>query len=89
MAKGTFYVQFARRQGLLHALTITRRLPQSPRGGSVTVKLTVDIPDEAFAPLSPEATIEIPLERTRPATVAVDPLQRPAEPMLEVPSLEG
>lgn len=42
------------------AVAITQQKPRSPRGGTVTCKLTVRVPDAAFLPLQPEAIIVVP-----------------------------
>jgi hypothetical protein len=53
---------------------MTTRRPDRPKGGTVTVKLTLDIPDSAFYPLSPEAVIVVP-----ESMVLVTPIQVIAE----------
>lgn len=73
MAKTTFYVQVEpvwsrwNRPGTdeksldsIRAERITKSKPTKPLSGTVTVKLTVDIPDAAFYPLRPEAVVRIP-----------------------------
>lgn len=42
------------------AKRITLQRPERPGGGTVLVKLTVRLPESAFRPLRPEATIVIP-----------------------------
>lgn len=44
------------------AVAITQKRPSRPRGGAVTVKLTVRVPDGAFLPLRPEAVVVIPTD---------------------------
>src|SRR3954447_25117122 len=70
--RSTFYLQleplWSRRSGQdgermplgFKPVGVTQNRPQSPRAGSVTVKLTVAIPPAAFLPLRPEAEIVIP-----------------------------
>jgi hypothetical protein len=79
MAKTTFYVQVApefyrydnSRLNKIRATALTQKRPTTTRGrnGTVTVKLTLDIPDEAFLPLQPEAVIKVPSD-----LVAITPL---------------
>lgn len=81
MAKTTFYVQVEPNFGRynwdkdkltgIKAKSITQSRPTQTRGrnGTVTVKLTLDIPDEAFMPLQPEAVISVPSD-----LVAITPL---------------
>jgi hypothetical protein len=83
MAKTSFYVQlepeFYAHRGIdgeralraIRAERITKRRPVQPLPGVVTVKLTVDIPDEAFYPLRPEAVVTIPAELTQTSPVEV------------------
>lgn len=72
MARCTFYVQiepefsaYASRDGDpqlrgIKAKRMTQSRPSDPLGGSVLVKLTVEVPDGAFMPLRPEAVVVIP-----------------------------
>jgi hypothetical protein len=48
----------------------TLNRPEKPKGGTVTVKLTVRLPKVAFEPLRPEAVIEIP-----PGLIAATPIE--------------
>jgi hypothetical protein len=56
---------------------ITKSRPQRPQGGTLTVKLTLQVPGEAFLPLRPAAEVVIPahlLETNLPIVVeAVGP----------------
>jgi hypothetical protein len=57
-------------------VTLTQKKPDSPRGGTVTVKLTVRVPAAAFLPLQPEAVVVVPddMTATTPVVaVAEDP----------------
>lgn len=38
---------------------LTAKQPRDPLGGTITVKVNLDIDDAAFLPLEPEATVEI------------------------------
>ena len=72
----TFYVQvepvwsrWVESNGLksvesLRAVSITKKKPDRPRGGTVLVKLTLRVPDAAFMPLRPEAVIVVPEDMT-------------------------
>lgn len=73
MARCTFYVQIEpewnqyshAKNGdlILHSIKakrITQSRPDSPLSSTITVKLTVEVPDSAFQPLRPEAVIVIP-----------------------------
>jgi hypothetical protein len=86
MAKATFYVQVEpiwsrviRADGE-HYLTsikaerITKSRPARPLPGSVTVKLTLDIPNAAFYPLRPEVVVVVPdsLVQANPIRVEVE-----------------
>lgn len=78
MAKTTFYVQFEpefigpnNNVRAIRATTLTKGRPavsRSRRTGSVVVKMTVEIPDQAFKPLEPEAVITIPASLTEVLT---------------------
>jgi hypothetical protein len=50
----------------------TQKRPAAPRGGTVVVKITVRIPDAAFAPLQPEAVVLVPTNLTDPHPVVVE-----------------
>lgn len=39
---------------------VTKNKPENPRGGAVTVKLTLRLPEQAFLPLAPEAVVIVP-----------------------------
>lgn len=52
-------------------VTSTQKRPETPRGGTVVVKLTIRIPDAAFAPLQPEAVVLVPTNLTDPHPVEV------------------
>lgn len=54
----------------LKAVGITQRWPSRPRGGTVTAKLTIRIPDAAFLPLRPEAIVVVPEDM-----VVVNPIE--------------
>lgn len=56
------------------AVAITQKRPTKPRGGTVTVKMTIRVPDGAFLPLRPEAVVVIPTDMT-----VVTPLEVVAE----------
>lgn len=79
MARSTFYVQLEpefRRERLVSvkakAVTLGRPTYPRGRGGTVAIKMTVEIPDAAFYPLQPEAIIEVPLDETLPLRVEVE-----------------
>lgn len=44
----------------IKAIAVTQKQPRSPRGGTLSMKLSVEVPDGAFMPLRPEAVIVIP-----------------------------
>lgn len=77
--KTTFYVQVepvfrrvstgSQRLSAIQAERITKTKPTKPIAGAITVKLTLDIPEEAFMPLEPEAVIEIPVSHTHATPV--------------------
>lgn len=50
---------------------LTQKRPESPRRGTVTVKLTLRIPESAFLPLRPEAIVVIPDEMTQANPIEV------------------
>lgn len=73
MAQGTFYLQLAPLYGWsprasdddkpingLKAVGLTQKKPARPFANTIVVKLTVEVPAEAFRPLAPEAVITIP-----------------------------
>jgi hypothetical protein len=72
MARCTFYVQiepewsaYASHNGdpqlrTIKAKRMTQSRPSDPLGGSVMVKMTVEVPDSAFMPLRPEAIVVVP-----------------------------
>lgn len=89
MAKGTFIVIVRRVQGAPYRVPTLRPVgtrlekPGSLKRDEIAVKLTIEIPDEAFTPLEPAAIIVIPLERTRPPMVEVTGVTKPADAVLE------
>ena len=84
MAKGTLTVIVERRRvGELIGVAVRQSKPSVLKRNQIAVRLTLEIPDEAFAPLEPVAVISIPLERTRPPAVEVTGLAKPADQMLE------
>lgn len=56
----------------MHVARTTSSKPKKPLGGTVTVKVTLDIPVEAFMPLEPEATIVIPAAMIQPNPIEVE-----------------
>ena len=56
---------------------VTQKQPRNPIPGCVVVKVTLDIGDAAFYPLTPEATVVIPVEHTLPVTAESEPLEVP------------
>lgn len=94
MAKTTFYAQvepefMTRGWGTdkkthvrsIKVARITQKRPEKPIGGTVLVKLTLDIPDEAFLPLEPEAVIRVPasLVEVNPISVEAEDPGRPED----------
>lgn len=83
MARTSFYVQIepewyghSRADGeralrAIRAERITKKRPLQPLPGTVTIKLTVDVPDEAFYPLRPEAIVTIPADLTEHTPIEV------------------
>ncbi|ARC56010.1 hypothetical protein AS850_02845 [Frondihabitans sp. 762G35] len=51
---------------------LTQKKAAKPRGGTVEVKLTIQVPKGAFLPLRPEAVIVIPQELTQAHPITVD-----------------
>ena len=84
MAKGTFIVVVRRVGRDLRPSSVRMGKPATLKRDEIAVRLTVEIPDEAFQPLEPTAVITIPLERTRPPVVEVTGITKPAEAVLEV-----
>ena len=94
MARCTFYVQiepewsaYTDKNGDLVLRTIkakrmTQQRPNEPLGGSVMVKLTVEVPDSAFMPLRPEAVIVVPesFVKENPIEVVAEDAHEPAVP---------
>lgn len=79
MAKATFHVQlrpeFTRYGRTLRRVVLeraTQEKPRKPVGGTLMVKVTLNIPDEAFMPLEPEAEVDVPVEATRIVVANVD-----------------
>lgn len=79
--EATFYVQVAgsfftiggtARVRSLSAVAMTQKRPTRPRPGTVTVKLTVRVPDAALLPLAPEAVIVIPETMVLPNPIEVE-----------------
>lgn len=56
-------------------VTITQKRPTKPRGGTVTVRLTIRVPSAAFLPLRPEAIVVIPEDMTEVNPVEVEAIQ--------------
>lgn len=56
----------------IRAVGITQKRPVRPKSGTVVVKLAVEVPDAAFYPLRPEATVVIPSSLTQPHPVVVE-----------------
>ena len=52
----------------------TQRRSQSPKPGTLEVKISVEIPKGAFLPLRPEAIVVIPERLTTPHPVEVEAL---------------
>ena len=65
---------------------VTQSRPRDPIPGSVIVKLTIDIADEAFLPLKPEATVVIPVTHTEPVLVESEPVEVLPEADSQVPA---
>ena len=82
-----FYVQFEadyygrdrQRVRRVRAKRLTTGRPSTPIPGSVVVKMTVEIPDEAFLPYQPEAEIIVPIDRTQRVIVVVPEPEEAAE----------
>lgn len=85
MARTTFYAQVepefytsygGTKQHLrsIKVARITQKRPGRPVGGTVLVKLTLEIPDQAFLPLEPEAVIKVPA-----SMVEINPIMVEAE----------
>lgn len=68
----TFYVQVEPEWGWgqdppvnrIKAAGVTQKKPTRPKPGTVLVKLTLRIPDNAFKPLRPEAVVVVPEDMT-------------------------
>lgn len=81
--KTTCYLQveptfFGRSTPTLRDITVqrvTQKRPKQPLPGSVVVKLTIDIADAAFLPLTPAAVVEIPVGHTDPILVESTPIE--------------
>ncbi|MDR6142063.1 hypothetical protein QE375_001617 [Microbacterium foliorum] len=50
----------------------TQKRSSKPQGGTVEVKLTVEIPKAAFLPLRPEAIVIVPESMTTPHPIEVE-----------------
>jgi hypothetical protein len=84
MVETTFYVQIEPEWGArvddagermlwrVKAAAMTQKRPGRQRPGTVLVTLTVRLPEAAFRPLRPEATIIIPEEMTRAEPIEVE-----------------
>lgn len=92
MPRATFWVQIEpewdsyRRDSdgepLLHGIKakrITQNRPEVPLGGTVSMKLTVEVPEGVFKPLRPEAVIVVPEGMV---------VQHPIEVTVEDPSVD-
>ena len=50
----------------------TQKRSSKPQGGTVEVKLTVELPKAAFLPLRPEAIVVVPESMTTPHPIEVE-----------------
>lgn len=81
MAKTTCYLQLVPQfysGGNVYRVTaqrVTTKKPSPPIPGALVVRLTLDVPDAAYLPLSPAAEIVIPVEHTEPIAVVSEPLE--------------
>lgn len=53
-------------------INATQSRSKKPKGGTVEVKLTVEIPKAAFLPLRPEAIVIVPETMTAPHPIEVE-----------------
>jgi hypothetical protein len=81
MARTACYLQILPRFGYrgqsvysISAQRVTTRKPNPPIAGALVVRLTLEIPDAAFLPLAPAATIVIPADHTE-VTVVSEPIE--------------
>jgi hypothetical protein len=56
----------------IRAVRMTQKRPAKQKPGTVMVKLTLRIPDRAFLPLRPEATIVIPEDLIAVESITVE-----------------
>lgn len=59
----------------IHVRRVTKKRPDNPIGGSVVLRLSLDIADAAFLPLTPEATVVVPVEHTEAVVVESEPVE--------------
>lgn len=59
----------------IKVVTVTQQRPRHPRGGTVTVKLTIRVPDAAFLPLRPEAVVVVPESMTEVNPIEVEAVE--------------
>ena len=61
----------------IKVVNMTQERPKRPRGGTITAKVTLRIPDAALLPFAPEAVITVPegLVITNPIEVVADDAQ--------------
>jgi hypothetical protein len=53
-------------------VALTQTKPTKPKPGSVTIKLTVRIPSQAFLPLAPEAVVVVPADMVEGHPIEVE-----------------
>lgn len=92
MKTATFYVQLEPRwrswvdyqtkkrplEGVA-AVAVTQNKPNKPKSGSITVKLSINIPESAFEPFEPAVEITIPEPAEDMIRVNVEPVDEPEE----------
>jgi hypothetical protein len=59
------------------ATRVTQTKPTRPRVGSITVKLSIDIPESVFEPFEPAVEISIPEPAEDMIQVNVEPVEEP------------
>lgn len=59
----------------IRAVRMTQKRPVHQRGGTVLVKLTIRVPDNAFLPLRPEAIVVVPESMTSAEPVTVEAVE--------------
>lgn len=78
--KATFYVQVQRKQYTqwrngkpvsASAIKMTQEKPTSTPKDTVTVKLTVELPDTAFEPFEPAVVVSVPTSKVQSAPLHV------------------